>query len=754
MAFNAHTPMTILRLLFFVISPSLADFNTVKSSCSQPCQLTVDACKQLAQENQPSLTDNCALISANIHGVSAYQCLVKNGFCTVNEFIKLKNEACGQFKAQETVSTATTVLYQALSATTNMCQRKGLTCILGSSVATVLKQQQHYCDLLNISTDVSSSQLCLNTFGCSDKEFDRLKTAACSSSAVTDDALARAIMKTSARCKGVIDSCTGSNENVLTLIQSEQYCKVMNIDDMDKYGTTAYTCLVKNTGCTHDEFDKLKTSACGNVPGYDSLSKLCQMTVDNCQYQAQYIYPALTDTCTLLKKTFNEVTAYQCLVKIGFCTENEYIAIKNQACDETASNVALSMAKTSLYNAMSATSDACQKGALSCIQQSGVATVLKQQERYCSLMYINTSISNSEQCLISSGCLPSEFNNIRNAACSSSTVTEGTFANAIFSSSTTCKGAMETCIGSSDTALALIQSEQYCKVMSIQNNGVTTYSCLVDTTKCSQAEFDALKLSACGVIPGYASVSKLCQITVDSCRYQALFVSPELTDTCKLLKSTFNGVTAIQCLVNIGFCTESEYSSLVKDSCGSSDDQKTASGAKTSLYNTLSSTAESCQRSALLCIQGSSVATVMKQQENYCSLLNIFNDFSDSKKCLTTSGCSTEEFNKIKSIACASSSTVGEGTFATTVMGSTSKCKWAMETCTSSSDTALALIQSEDYCKVMNINNNGATTETCLVADSRCTKSEFDSLKHAACTGVSVYANCLLLLISIYAAFL
>lgn len=244
-------------VLMSCLSQTAADFTTQRAKVSEACSKTLDKCIQQSGSSTPSSDVGwCILLGATVNGVSAYQCAVRIGFCTEMEFLDLKYEACVHIDPpSESTSALKTSVYNQVKSTSSACQSKIIDCIFGSSVAIVLKQQEQYCQLINLRLTSKTTTLCLKD-ECLDTEIASLYTIACSTN--QSQSFSDAIMATSQQCQDGFESYTYGVTEVLARIKTEKYCQVLS----PSLTTTPYDALLL-AGCTESEFLNLKTAACG-----------------------------------------------------------------------------------------------------------------------------------------------------------------------------------------------------------------------------------------------------------------------------------------------------------------------------------------------------------------------------------------------------------------------------------------------------------------------------------------------------------
>ncbi|XP_059161904.1 uncharacterized protein LOC131944995 [Physella acuta] len=724
-------------VLMSCLPQTSADFSTERGKVNEACSKTLDTCLMLSGSSTPSSDAGwCTLFGGTVNGVSAYQCVVRIGLCTDEEFVALKNGACRQTATVQTQSSyLKTYLYNVVKSTSSACQDQIVDCIFGSSVATVLKQQEQYCKLMNLGITGKTTTTCLSP-ACSTTELTSLKIISCLTT--QSQPFSDAIVATSQVCQNGMESCTYGVTEALALIKGEKYCDVMSLS----FATTAHDCLIA-AGCTETEFQNLKAAACSNSHIVDfnkergKVSEACRKTLDTCVILSGSSTPSTdADWCYLLVAPLNSVSAYQCVVRIGLCTDEEFVALKNGACGQTATvQTQSSYLKTYLYNVLKSTNSACQDQIVDCIFGSSVATVLKQQEQYCKLMNLVVTGKTTRDCL-APVCTSSEFINLKTTACS--TTQSQPFSDAIVATSQMCQDGMESCTYVVKEALALIKSEKYCDVMSLSGT-TTSHDCLI-AAGCTETEFQNVKATACSgsniveFITQRTMMSTACSKTLDTC--VKLSESPTPTSNagwCTLFGATVNGVSAYQCVVRIGLCTDEEFVALKNAACGQKAAVQQASSAlKISMYNVVKLTSDTCKSKIVDCIYGSSIATVLKQQEQYCKLMNLGITGKTIKNCLA-GYCSSAEIVNLKTIACL---TTQSKPFSDAIVATSQMCQDGMESCTFGVIQALALIKGEKYCDVMSL-SVATTAHDCLIA-AGCTETEFQKVKAAACSGSNI----------------
>ncbi|KAH9504899.1 hypothetical protein Btru_060961 [Bulinus truncatus] len=247
-------------------------------------------------------------------------------------------------------------------------------------------------------------------------------------------------------------------------------------------------------------------------------------------------------------------------------------------------------------------------------------------------------------------------------------------------------------------------------------------------------------------------VSQSCQISIQDCleRVSRLNQQPTTTDVCKLMTIKYRSVNAYHCLVRVGMCTEGEYTILRIIACQDSPVEHSESElAKSRLYQVVNETPRPCQSQMLVCIRKYITAIVLKQQEHYCALVSLDINGITSESCMTSSeACDESDYQRIKAAAC-DEALIGKefSKFVRAIEFTSATCKHSIEQCYSQSQGVRLLINSEMYCQVMNVEEGGTSTRSCLVEKGLCTVEEFDKLKDSACVGATFRVGLLLLIV-------
>uniref|UniRef100_A0A2C9LPH6 Uncharacterized protein n=1 Tax=Biomphalaria glabrata TaxID=6526 RepID=A0A2C9LPH6_BIOGL len=240
-------------------------------------------------------------------------------------------------------------------------------------------------------------------------------------------------------------------------------------------------------------------------------------------------------------------------------------------------------------------------------------------------------------------------------------------------------------------------------------------------------------------------VSESCRVSIADCYLRVSRLNQQETaDLCKMMTTKYRSVTAYHCLVRVGLCTEGEYDILKTLACQDSPNFQPASAlAKLKLYRTINLANKTCQSQMLVCIRKYITAIVLKQQEHYCALVDLDINGVTSKSCLAENrACSDYDYQTIKEAACDTALIEKDFTpFVNAIQAITTQCRHSIETCYSRSQNVRLLINSEQYCQVMHVEESGSSTYHCLVVQGSCSKEEFEQLEQSACKGISIHSN-------------
>ncbi|CAL1542506.1 unnamed protein product [Lymnaea stagnalis] len=235
-----------------------------------------------------------------------------------------------------------------------------------------------------------------------------------------------------------------------------------------------------------------------------TCSPKCQYTATNCVLQSR---TASGDAnagryCRLFQRSDDVLTAYQCLVRLGLCTDDEYDKLEAAACGgATRKRNGADEARKLFYSAVDSIGEFCQKEFVRCVRASSVATVYKQHGRFCYLMGLSLDNFNFRTCLLRNNqCVHSEYARMNDSACmrSARKAASSEFFDALLLTSPTCRNGLDHCSISSIKALELIQAERYCEALHVEEDGKSAYGCLVESNRCEQKEYDKLKDAVCG----------------------------------------------------------------------------------------------------------------------------------------------------------------------------------------------------------------------------------------------------------------
>ncbi|XP_055892846.1 uncharacterized protein LOC129927467 [Biomphalaria glabrata] len=187
--------------------------------------------------------------------------------------------------------------------------------------------------------------------------------------------------------------------------------------------------------------------------------------------------------------------------------------------------------------------------------------------------------------------------------------------------------------------------------------------------------------------------------------------------------------------VQVGFCTEQELENFTATVCGRSSSEKSISDAKTHFYKAFNLVSEKCQRKSIDCVLTSIVSLVLKQQENYCLLMN-FSDAS-TESCYTSGAdaCERSEYEQLKVAACANRKTNADQRFSTALMSLNPECRQQINKCTR---TKTLFIVRQKYCDVVISLQNTDSLNECNGQITACDPSELRSLEHAACNAINL----------------
>ncbi|KAK6982308.1 hypothetical protein BgiMline_017681, partial [Biomphalaria glabrata] len=495
--FIAAIVVTVFLKVSFV---QCVTFEAALQSTAYKCQVTFSDCMQQSSslKDKYNAKQYCDIFNASINGVHMYHCLVSNGLCTEDEFDDFTIAACGFIISDFVVSDYKEHFYKIIDSTSTKCQNQILSCINISTVATLVKQAEEFCYLLNLNVNGTTSQMCLSN-QCSPAEFAILRVAACKEeyhSKKTEFDFGDLMMFTTPQCQGYMELCTVQSFDALSFIRNKRYCNVL---ELEENGKSPRDCLVRENenSCSVFEYNMMLLGACEDEKTLQNISPKCLNSIKTCVLMSPNAYYLFIteEYCDLFKEKFNGVTANQCLVEIGFCSQPEYDYLLQNLCDERETEA--QFADSLLSYVIDTVDEKCQLNMLGCIIQSIIATLLKADSQYCSLMTFNTFGQTADKCLKSCTELEKSFIYVASCNTSLSTLEPSPFTKAVMSTSQTCKETIERCSFGSDLAFSSIQSGQYCQIMNIYQAGAETYACLVGSGGCTDSEFQAMTDAAC-----------------------------------------------------------------------------------------------------------------------------------------------------------------------------------------------------------------------------------------------------------------
>ncbi|XP_013076554.2 uncharacterized protein LOC106062788 [Biomphalaria glabrata] len=434
-------------------------------------------------------------------------------------------------------------------------------------------------------------------------------------------------------------------------------------------------------------------------------------------------------------------------VKPGLCTETEMNNLSSAICGRGSSQVNVtSPAKRSYFAGLSYLSSICQAKVDICLKQSVISVILKQQEQYCTLMNFQVNGINFEACLNSEpqNCTEAEISSLKSAACQVTTTdVNQTLSIALLKSSPTCLAQVSNCADSNQTAREYFLNEKFCKAFTVLENVSSTAPCKTNNY-CSAADLDLLRTAACASSkPTNSTPPKIYLLP------SAIQVIKTFTSACQLMfsQSVYMNMTAktycsqeglkvlAQYLVRMGFCTENEHNTLTETVCNRSRPytQLTISRARSNFYAALNSQSYQCQAKLHSCLKSNSASVVLKQQEQFCSLLNLDMKGTTSEMCIThgTQSCTKSEFDQLKSAACEVTATDVDQTFSDALLKTSMKCQAQVSSCVDSNENATQLVVFENYCAALNA-TTGPRVAACKAVNV-CTSAEMNLLRAAAC---------------------
>ncbi|KAK0062582.1 hypothetical protein Bpfe_007787 [Biomphalaria pfeifferi] len=156
------------------------DLKTALASTSRQCQSQVTSCTVLnsAVKFFYYSSKYCEAIRYSTPSFASLTCLVEDNGCTLTEYFRLRNAACGtnSTTGQDTAENVGI----ALVSSSQQCRSKVNICIASDTTVNNLYMSSKYCEAIRYSISSVDSQTCLVVNnGCSQSEYDNLRTAAC-----------------------------------------------------------------------------------------------------------------------------------------------------------------------------------------------------------------------------------------------------------------------------------------------------------------------------------------------------------------------------------------------------------------------------------------------------------------------------------------------------------------------------------------------------------------------------------------------
>ncbi|KAH9494609.1 hypothetical protein Btru_019709 [Bulinus truncatus] len=262
-----------------------------------------------------------------------------------------------------------------------------------------------------------------------------------------------------------------------TLETSRGHCLQTNTDTMSLLLLAVVSCLSVVTAWSVNE-----------TPVIANFTTACQTSLNNSNTKLN---------CSL----GNMSEDYELTVRVGFCTENEYSILNATVCSGNPTTYNISEAKTNFYAALSNVPSSCQQRAYYCINSSVLAVVSKQQEHFCSLIYLNISGNTSATCLTTGeySCTENEFSQLVSVACKGNiTAADQTFSKALMNTTATCQLKIYQCALRSPEAWSYVLSERYCESLKIGGNFTAMENCFKENRRCTDEDVDRVKVAACG----------------------------------------------------------------------------------------------------------------------------------------------------------------------------------------------------------------------------------------------------------------
>ncbi|KAK6982378.1 hypothetical protein BgiMline_017758 [Biomphalaria glabrata] len=158
-----------------------------------------------------------------------------------------------------------------------------------------------------------------------------------------------------------------------------------------------------------------------------STSLQCQSRVAGCKASNNNVLSLYTSSkyCEAIKYSTPSFASLTCLVVDSGCTLTEYFRMRNAACG-TSSTTGLDTAEN-VGIALVSSSQQCRSKVSSCISLDTTVKNLYASSKYCEALQYSASSVTAQSCLVgSSGCTQSEYDSLKRAACTASSLIVGT----------------------------------------------------------------------------------------------------------------------------------------------------------------------------------------------------------------------------------------------------------------------------------------------------------------------------------------
>ncbi|XP_055891082.1 G surface protein, allelic form 156-like [Biomphalaria glabrata] len=744
------------------------DVETALASTSQQCQSQVTSCTALdiTVQNLYTSLKYCEAIRYSTPSFASLTCLVKDNGCTLNEYFRLRNAACGTnsttgLDRAENVSIA-------LVSSSQQCRLQISNCIVRDKTVTNLYMSSKYCEAMQYSTASFSSQTCLVIIsGCTQSEYDSVRNAACGTNLTTNHNdtkdVETALASTNQQCQSQVTSCTALDITVQNMYTSLKYCEAI------RYSTPSFaslTCLVKDNGCTLNEYFRLRNAACGtnSTTGLDraenvsialvSSSQQCRLQISNCILRDTTVTNLYMSSkyCEAMQYSTASFSSQTCLVINSGCTQSEYDSVRNAACG---TNLTTNHNDTKdVETALASTNQQCQSQVTSCTALDIAVQNLYTSLKYCEAVRYSTPSFASLTCLVKdNGCTLTEYFRLRNAACGTNSTTGLDRAEnvsiALVSSSQQCRLQISNCIVRDTAVTNLYMSSKYCEAMQYSTASFSSQTCLVINSGCTQSEYDSVRNAACGtnlttnhndtkdVETALASTNQQCQSQVTSCTALDITVQNMYTSLkyCEAIRYSTPSFASLTCLVKDNGCTLNEYFRLRNAACGTNSTTGLDRAENVSIA--LVSSSQQCRLQISNCILRDTTVTNLYMSSKYCEAMQYSTASFSSQTCLViNSGCTQSEYDSVRNAACGTNLTTNHNDtkdVETALASTNQQCQSQVTSCTALDIAVQNLYTSLKYCEAVRYSTPSFASLTCLVKDNGCTLTEYFRLRNAAC---------------------